>query len=212
MKREYGPTLGQLLAPGWHASSRAFRVLVVMAGVGAVALLVAAALSLLNSTVSIGGRVPFSFNYRDLHRVAPEQGGYVKVESRWRDGRLKYSFAVDRLHLPPYSGELSGETPVFAAGLIARMSRELPGFQLRGEGKARISKKMVGYDVLYTARVEGRLMYGRDVLILPSRAGARDGVYIAMLTAPGASPQVTSPLEVGTTGVLNRPLKTFAFG
>ena len=33
-----------------------------------------------------------------------------------------------------------------------------------------------------------------------------------MLTAPGANPQITEPLEVGSTGVLLRPLKTFALG
>jgi hypothetical protein len=33
-----------------------------------------------------------------------------------------------------------------------------------------------------------------------------------MLTAPNANPQVTSPLEVATAGVLLRPLKTFTLG
>ena len=55
-------------------------------------------------------------------------------------------------------------------------------------------------------------MYGRDVLLVPRTRGAREGVAIVMLTAPNASPQVISPLEVGTTGVLLRPLKTFSFG
>jgi hypothetical protein len=40
----------------------------------------------------------------------------------------------------------------------------------------------------------------------------REGVVIAMLTSPTASAQVSSPLEVGETGVLLRPLKNFAFG
>jgi AmiR/NasT family two-component response regulator len=50
------------------------------------------------------------------------------------------------------------------------------------------------------------------VLLLPSRAGARAGVAVVMLTAPGASAQVSSPMEVGATGVLLKPLKTFSFG
>jgi hypothetical protein len=33
-----------------------------------------------------------------------------------------------------------------------------------------------------------------------------------MLTAPKANPQVTSPLEVASTGVLLRPLTTFTLG
>ena len=55
-------------------------------------------------------------------------------------------------------------------------------------------------------------MYAREVLLLPQAAGAREGVEITMLTAPGASSQILTPLEVATTGVLLRPLKSFAFG
>jgi len=35
----------------------------------------------------------------------------------------------------------------------------------------------------------------------------RDGVALEMLTLP--SPQLTSPLEVATAGVLERPVETF---
>jgi len=35
---------------------------------------------------------------------------------------------------------------------------------------------------------------------------------VRMLTAPDASTQITSPVEVGSSGVLNPPIKTFAFG
>jgi hypothetical protein len=66
--------------------------------------------------------------------------------------------------------------------------------------------------VIYSAEVEGQTMWGRDVLLLPERPGARQGVDIAMLTSPTANAQVTSPLEVASAGVLLRPLKTFSFG
>ena len=68
------------------------------------------------------------------------------------------------------------------------------------------------YQVLYTAMLDGRPMYGRNVLLLPERPGAREGVEIVMLTSPTANAQVDSPLEVAGTGVLLRPLKTFSFG
>jgi hypothetical protein len=70
----------------------------------------------------------------------------------------------------------------------------------------------LAYHVLYSANVEGRRMFGRDVLLLPQRPGAREGVDIVMLTAPRANPLVTSPLEVATAGVLVRPLKSFTLG
>jgi hypothetical protein len=212
MKREYGPTLGQLLAPRWHAASRLLRAIAVLAGVGLLALLVGAGLTLENAKFSHGGSVPFSFSYRDLYRVAPEPGGFVKVESRWPDGALKYSYAVDPLTLPAYSGELTAEIPLYELVYAHELSQRYSDFELRGTGKTRVNNVLTGYQVLFTANVEGREMYGRDVLLLPKRAGVREGVVVAMLTSPTASAQVSSPMEVGETGTLLRPLKTFAFG
>jgi hypothetical protein len=212
MKREYGPTLGQLLAPRWRTASGFARAAVIVVAVGLVAVLLAAWLTLENAHYSHGGRVPFSFSYRDLYRVTPDPGGFVKVQSHWPDGALKYSYAVDPLTLPAYSGELAGEIPLYATSFIGRLSSRYSHFELRGEGKARISNTLAGYQVLFTADVEGETMYGRDVLLLPARAAVREGVVVAMLTSPTASAQVSSPMEVGATGVLLRPLKTFAFG
>lgn len=144
--------------------------------------------------------------------MAPDPGGYVKVQSRWPDGTLNYSYAVDPLRLPLYSGGLTGELPVYTAGYIRTLRQRYPGFALRGEGRTKINNTLTGYDILYTADVEGRRMYAREVLLLPERAGVREGVDVVMLTSPTASAQIDSPLEVGTTGVLLRPLKTFAFG
>jgi hypothetical protein len=210
MKPEYGPTLGRLLSPRWRAASRPARTAAIAATVGLLALLVGAALALENAGYSRGGKVPFSFAYRSLYRVAPDAGGYVKVQRR-RGGTLEDSYAVERLTLPPYSGQLSGELPIYASGYIRALAQRDIGFVLRGEGKTRVNG-VPAYQVLYTAIVEGRPMYGRDVLLLPERQGAREGVEIVMLTSPTANAHVDSPLEVAGTGVLLRPLKTFSFG
>lgn len=212
MRRGYGPTLGRLLAPRWHAASRLARAAVVAAGVGLVAVAVGAGLTLENAHYSHGGSVPFGFSYRDLYSVRPEAGSFVKVESRWPDGALKYSYAVAPLTLPAYSGEPMTELPLFATGFIHALGGRLRGFEFRGEGKTRVSNTRIGYQVLYTTDVEGEEMFGRDVMLMPQRAGAREGVVVSMLTSPTASTQVSSPMEVGETGVLLRPLKTFAFG
>jgi hypothetical protein len=211
LKPEYGPTLGRLLSPRWRAASPVLRRLVIAAGVGLAAAVVAAVLTLENATFSHGGRLPFSFAYRSLHRVAPDPGGYVKIQRRHSNGALEDSYAVEPLVLPAYTGELSGELPVYAAGYIRELERRDTDFVLRGEGKTRVNA-VPAYQVLYTATVEGRTMYGRDVLLLPERPGAREGVEIVMLTSPTANAQVDSPLEVASTGVLLRPLKTFTFG
>jgi hypothetical protein len=100
---------------------------------------------------------------------------------------------------------------VYASGYIHALAQRSAGFVLRGEGKTRVNK-VPAYQILYTAEVEGRTMYGRDVLLLPERTGARLGVNIVMLTSPTANSRVDSPLEVASTGVLLRPLKSFSFG
>jgi hypothetical protein len=211
IKPEYGPTLGRLLSPRWRAAPPLARGAVIASAVALLMLIVAAVLTLENATFSGGGKVPFNFSYRSLYRVAPDPGGYVKVQRRGPDGRLKDSFAVEPLRLPPYSGELSGELPLYAAGYIRRIGRQYADFVLRGEGKTRVNT-VPAYNVLYTAVVGGQMVYGRDVLLLPDRPGAREGVDIVMLTSPTASSQVTSPLQVASAGVLSRPVKTFTLG
>ena len=212
VKPEYGPTLGRLLAPRWHAASRLLRGAVVLAGVGLLAVVVAAALTLENASFSHGGRVPFSFSYRGLYRVAADPGGYVKVERRHADGTIRDSFAVGPLRLAPYSGELQGELPLYATGYIASLSRRTPGFALRGEGKTKVNNLISAYDVFYSTVVDGRKLYGRDIMLLPERPQAREGVTITMLSTPTKRSELASPLEVAISGILLRPLKSFTIG
>ncbi|HEX5225100.1 MAG TPA: hypothetical protein VFW29_08220 [Solirubrobacteraceae bacterium] len=211
IKAEYGPTLGQVLAPRWRAATPAARIAVRALALLFLALAVAVVLTLLDASYSHGGRVPFSFRYKGLHRVAPDPGGYVKVIQRSGSGRLLYSFAVAPLTLPRYGGELSGELPLYASGYIRSLRSRDPSFVLVGEGKTKVNT-VPAYAVLYLTRVNGRALYGRNVLLLGERAGAREGVEISMLTAAGASKHVDGPIEVGTTGVLQRPLRSFTLG
>ncbi|HMH46427.1 MAG TPA: hypothetical protein VK538_01820 [Solirubrobacteraceae bacterium] len=211
IKPEYGPTLGRLLAPRWRAASPLMRVFVLASIAALVALAIGAFLTLENAHFSRSGKLPFSFSYRGLYRAAPGPGEYVKLERHASDGRLEDSFAVRPLLLPPYTGALTGELPLYAAGYIRTLRGRYERFVLRGEGKTRVNA-VPAYQVLYTAVVKGRTMYGRDVLLLPQRPGAREGVEIVMLTSPTANAQVTSPLEVASEGVLLKPLKTFTLG
>jgi hypothetical protein len=206
LKPQYGPTLGTLLAGRWHRASGLARGLVRGACVGIVVLAGAVVLTLLPATYSHGGPAPFSFSYRGLYRTTPEPGQYVRIDRR-EGGRLEDSFAVSPLRLPPYGGGLSGELPVYASGYIERLRAKFDDFVLRGEGKTRVNT-VPAYNIFYTTSVEGREMYGRDVLLLPESEGARDGVALEMLTLPG--PPLASPLEVASGGVLERPVETFS--
>lgn len=208
LKPEYGPTLGELLAPRWHAASRLVRAIVVAVCLGLLVLAVGGALTLENAHYSHGGPAPFSFSYRGLYRTTPAPGEYVQVRSP-AHGLLRDSFAVGPLRLPAYTTSLSAELPLYASSYIDGLRRRYRGFVLRGEGKTRVNT-VPAYTIAYTAQIEGRTVYGRDVLLLPERPGTRAGVHIVMLSAP--SSQVSAPLLVGTAGVLERPLETFTLG
>jgi hypothetical protein len=183
--------------------------MVVLVG-GLVVVAIALALTLQRASYSHGGSLPFHFEYRGLYRTAPEPGAYVEVR-RTNGGHLEDSLAVWPLQLPAYQGSLSGELPLYAAGYIRALAGHYRDFDLLGEGKTRIST-VPGYTVFYTAQVDGREMYGRDVLLLPETTGVRRGVRIVMLTSPDANTQVKSALEVASAGVLNTALHTFEFG
>jgi hypothetical protein len=218
IKPEYGPTLGRLLSARWRSAPPSLRVAAIVSSVLLLALAIVAVDRLLNRSFSHAGQVPFSFNYRGLHRVTPDPGGYVKVERRGADGRLEASFAVEPLRLPAYSGVPAGELPLYAAGYIRALQARLPQFVLRAEGDLHATGTIKitgpgGYNIFYSALIEGRKMYGRDELVVPERPGAREGVEIVMLSAPAAGSHGTSPLEVATkSDVLARPLRTFTLG
>jgi len=211
VKPEYGPTLGRLLEPRWRRAGVAMRAAIVAAGVALLVLVAAVVATLEPAHYSHGGGFPFSFNYRGLYREAPEPGGYVRVAAHYPDGSLKYSYSVNPLVIPPYSGEASGALPVYATRYARSLPARFPGLERTGEGKTRVNK-VPAYQVLYKVRIDGREMYGRNVLLLPEKPGARRGVEIAMLTAAGATSEVKEPGEVASGGVLLRPLKTFSFG
>lgn len=205
VKSEYGPTLGELLAPGWRARSRAARRVLVAVAVGGVALVTGLALSLLDASYSHGGATPFSFHYRGLYRTAPAPGEIVRLV-RYGDGRLRDLFTVSPLQLAPYDGSQTAELPLYAAGRIGELSRRYPGLDLVGEGTAKVNT-VPGYSIYFRLTRDGRTLYGRDTLLLPDRLSPRQGVIITAITEPRGL--VTSAILVGAYDVLQTPLHSF---
>lgn len=207
LKPQYGPTLGKLLEPRWRSAAATARALAIAAGVGFLALMIAVVLGLLNASYSQVGAVPFSFEYRGLYKTRPNPGGYVKVV-RGSGEKLEDSYAVAPLAIAPYRGSVTGELPLAAAAYTRTLATRFSGFRLEGEGKTRISSTLAGYEVLYSALVDAQKLYGRDVILIPPHHGASEGVVVEMLSSEPAS--VSKP--VASSGVLETPLKTFAFG
>lgn len=207
LKPQYGPTLGTLLAPRWHAARPVWRALALASGAAVLALVGYVALNLLDASYSHGAPVPFSFKYKGLYKTTPNPGGYVKV-TRQSGGRLEDSYAVAPLRLEAYRGNVSGALPVAAAAYVQALAHRFVNFRFEGEGKTRISSTLGGYEVLYSASITGRTMHGRDVMLLPPRSGGGEGVVVEMLS----NEPVTVSEPVASSGVLEVPLKSFSFG
>ena len=216
LKSEYGPTLGELLAPRWRRASRAVRALWVAAVALLVAAVAGAALTLASPTVSHGGPVPFSFSYGGLYRTSPAPRWYAKVQ-RVRGGRLEDSFAVGPLLLPPYRGALGAALALYAAGYVPRLAAaRVPGqtgFVLRGEGSTQIDAVVHVRHLqrlLHHHRAGAGDVWTQCAAARPIGRGRAGALQIAMLTTVAGNRQVTSPLDVGVKGALEEPLGTFA--
>jgi hypothetical protein len=212
LKDEYRPSLAELLAPRWRRAGRLPRALLLCAALALLAAVAGLVATVWPPSFSRARAPAFSFRYRGLYRAAAPPGSYVQVR-RGAGATLAGSFVVAPLTLPPYSGRPSAALALYASGFIQRLAAREPGFALRGEGWTQndsISVYAV-YNVFFRTRAAGRALYGRDVLLLPERAGARRGVVIEM-RSPVGSRQVNSPLLVGAKGALEGPLKSFALG
>lgn len=213
LQSRYGPTLGELLAPRWRRASRPARMLGILVAVALVVAVAIAVATLQRPAVSHGGPFAFGFDYPGLYRAHPAPGELALVR-RTEDGRLEDSFAVAPLTLARYRGEPSAALALYATADIRRLAAEYPGFELRGEGWTQLNSisPYAVYNIFFRVARGGREVYGRDVLLLPERTGARQGVAISMLNAAGSDKQIDSPLLVGAKGVLAGPLGSFALG
>jgi hypothetical protein len=215
LKREYAPTLGELLAPRWRAARRGTRVAVVVAVLAVCGLVGAVVLTLVDSRYSHGGPVPFHLRYRDLARTTPHSGEYVRLFAGGPHGSLDNAFAVGPLDLPPYTGNLSGFLPVYATGVIAGLRRQYPGFELRAEGEERVDTtngvyNPNGYEISFSYLRGSEPVDGRVILITsPHSPGRRQGLTVTMLTRANSGVNAAHP--VGSAGILNLPFGTLTF-
>lgn len=208
LKPEYRPTLRDVLVPRWRRWSIWRRLLAVGSLVLVVAVALAVVFTFQDAAYSRGGAAPFNFRYRGLYRVAPDPGFYVKV-ARPKVGAATDFFEVGPLHLPAYSGNIYGVLPLVAADRIRERMTTLKGFDLQGEGRFRQGVSPA-YSISYAANWGGRPMYVREILLLPNRAGVRDGIDLILATRP--SDTITTDAPVATQGPLQLPLRSVNVG
>ena len=208
MKPEYGPTLWQLLAARYPVLRAAVAVL-------AVSMLVVAVVIALTSRpddtrVLIRKPVTFNLVHGPQWTSAERSGTLVALRHDSPNGLFLDGYAIRELRLPPYRGAVSGTLPVYAEAYRRRLARRYSGFELVGEGRARINNA-IGWALTFRARTGTRRLYGRHYLLVEEEPeGVRHGVILEIESTPAAG--TPNANEVGNHGALKTPLRSFRFG
>lgn len=173
---EYGPTGPQLVRRRF--GPRAQRAIALAAAVVVVLLAVLIATRSGDGLTTLEHRSKPVFTLLhpagQVRRVEPASGELVRLRSQ--RGPLEITVTVRRLTLPAYSGSVSGFLPVYADRQVQALAAELPGFQARTDGKARVNDAP-GYQIKYRAGTAQRRITGIDILVVPED-GRRDGVVL----------------------------------
>ena len=207
VKPEFGPSLPRLLHARLGLSPRLVTALAVALVVAAVGV----AFAMRPHDVHLIHRDAPVFNLRYakvLHRMPPEPGVVLGLEGRRGDLFLQ-SLTIRPLRLPAYRGAVSGLLPLYSEHHIRALTKRFDGFTPLEEGKARINDAP-GYQVGFQAKLGGRTVYGREVLVVPDEPGARDGVAITVLQTHAAGAHAVK--DVGTVGAIKKPFRSFRFG
>ena len=170
---EYGPSAPELVRRRFKPGARRLVCAAVALFVVALALVVIGrgdGLTELKHTAA----PQFTLLYPPSQVLKVKAGPGEIMRFRSGRGRLRMLIAIRRLTLPAYQGSVSGLLPVLADRQTAALARELPGFRLLADGKARVNDAP-GYQLRYRA---GRTQ-GTDVFVVP-QDGDREGVLLRL--------------------------------
>lgn len=212
VRSEFGPSLFELAAPRVRALPRAVQAVLAVLALGVVVLaagVVVRSAEPLKDAVVVRRPVAFNLVYAPgVHPVAPRPGERLRLASK--PGEPKLLFAVTPLALPAYRGDVSAQLTFLSAGMIDRMRARIPGFVWRGDGRVNVNGQP-GYQIVYQARIDGRTVYGKRVLLVPGYdPPPRAGLDITMEAERSGT--VPSADSVGLNGPLKTSYRSMRFG
>ena len=100
---------------------------------------------------------------------------------------------------------MGGVLPIVADRQAEALARELPGFRLRTEGKARVNDAP-GYQLRYRSR---DVTNGIDILVVPED-GDREGVRAAL--PPEQPPRALGGRQKALVKTMRKVFRSFRFG
>ena len=168
---EYGPTAPELVRRHFKpAVRRGLFAALALVAVALAAVIVRHGDGLTELQHTASPQFTLLYPSSQVHKLKAGPGEILRLRSG--RGQLRMVISVRRLTLPAYQGSVSGLLPVFAARQAAALGRELPGFRMRTDGKARVNAAP-GYQLRYRA---GRTQ-GTDVFVVQND-GDRGGVLL----------------------------------
>jgi hypothetical protein len=179
VRPEFGPSLPELLGGRFSLSRRA----VAIGGVVALIVLAVIVWRIVDDgrdKLVVHGTPSFNVLYDPglLHRVKPAAGELMRLEGR--RGHVSTAITARHANLPPYEGDvIGGQLPLYTAQLAGRLAKQLPRFELGGEGKARLNQAP-GYQIAYTSGAPGNRSYWREVFVMPAADQADETVVLRM--------------------------------
>lgn len=215
VKPEYRPTLAELLRPLPRWARWGIVVLLLLPLLAGLWLVTGGSRE---DETHVVVREPVAFNLAYGPRLTrvEDQSAALMLEQR-RDDLFIQSFTVRPLTLPPYRGTPAGALPMYASGYQQQLERTFPDYEFVREGRTRINENP-GYEIVFRAKLDGRTLYGRHILLVPgvdededlALDAQREGVILELVATPiSGTPNAES---TGNVGALKKPLRSFRFG
>jgi hypothetical protein len=210
VRPEFGPTLPALLRRRFGVPERATIALVgVLVVVGGFVAVVVRPGDPGDTHYVYEGDPVFNVSYASdaLDRVEPQGDELLRLEGE--RGPQSVTITVRPLALPSFSGDVShAGLPIYASEHEERLRAATPGFELVGEGRARVGGSP-GYEIEYRAGPPDARTFGSDVIVVRGEDDAGGAVLLSLRR------EVTGPLgeedrEFST--VVRSAFRSFAYG
>jgi hypothetical protein len=221
VQERFGPSLPELIAPRIDRLPAIARRVAAVIGAIVVAVVIALVLRTRDAVFSCPPSTGLTCSIPYPHSLTrePAPPGALLLLRQSDASGLVASFQVGLLHLPPYSGEISGLLPVVAINYERRLAAITPAFQLQSLGRTRIiNTPAFTFTYSFYPKGGGGIPYfGRIVFITPHLTGDRTGLLLSMVQLPSTLKAATAPADptpdaVGAGGSLQDPLQHLRIG
>jgi hypothetical protein len=208
LRPEFGPTLPELISRRFSVSRRAIAIGAVIAPVVAAVVLVLV-VNGGRETLVVRGKPSYNVLYEpsQLHKAAPRGAEQMRLVGK--RPHISVELTARPAKLPPFNGDvIGGQLPLYTAQYAGRLERQLSGFQLGSEGKARLNQAP-GYQISYTSGSRGNQTFWREVWVMPKADQPDQTVVVKMRQTFSGRP---GPRGQALLQATKKAFRSFRFG